>query len=540
MKGFGEQQKSKKKSNKKAKLSKEQIINQAIQFHSQGNIQEAAKYYQYCINQDFNDHRVFSNFAVILQGIGKLEEAELSTRKAIEIKPDLADAHYNLGIILKDLGKLQDAELSYSKAIEIKPDYAEAHYNLGNLLKDLGKLQDAELSYSKAIEIKPDYADAHYNLGIILKDLGKLQDAELSYSKAIEIKPDYAEAHYNLGNLLKDLGKLQDAELSYSKAIEIKPDLAVAHSNLGIILKDLGKLQDAEISTRKAIELNPDFAEAHTNLGTILRDLGNLQDAELSYSKAIEIKSDWQTYFFYAGCIFQRKEFEVVTNILLEAQSLNLENHQKAYINAALKATTLAKNNSIFSTNLNISKGSKSLINKSKNKLVLNRLSRDELINYLYSVNNQELNNTIDARYGKGFCSQDLSFFDDQSPIISNLSDHFQQICKEALGLTEIFICESFFNIFKSGSNAGAKQHSHIGKRDSCFGLTFNKYSLIYYLEIGDQSGEDPGILKLYEPYEEILPTNDMLIIIGAERKHSVSYCGNKDRVVISANFYGF
>ena len=133
-----------------------------------------------------------------------------------------------------------------------------------------------------------------------------------------------------------------------------------------------------------------------------------------------------------------------------------------------------------------------------------------------------------------------LYFFDDQSPTISNLSDDLKKICKAELGLKEIFICESFFNIFKSGSSAGAKSHNHIGQTDSSFGLAFYKYSLIYYVEIGDQSGNDPGRLKLYEPDEEILPTNDMLIIIGAERNHSVSYCGNKDRVVISANFYGF
>ena len=485
---------------------KKRLINEAFKFHSEGKISEATKCYQHFINLGFQDQRLFYNYAVLLNSLGKLPEAESLYRKAIEINPDFVQAYYNLGLILKSLGKLKEAELSYRKAIEIKPNLAEAHLNLGVTLKDLGKLPEAELSYRKAIEIKPNYAEAHSNLGTMLKDLGKLPEAELLYRKAIEIKPNYAEAH----------------------------------SNLGTILKDLGKLPEAELSTCKAIEIKPDFAEAYSNLGTILKDLGKLLEAELLYRKAIEIKPDWQTYFLYASCIFQRKEFEVVTNTLLEAQSLNLENHQKANINAAMKATTIAKNNSIFSTNLNISRESKSLINKSKNKLVLNRQSGDELIKYLYSVNNRELSNTIDARYGKGFCSQDLYFFDDQSPIISNLSDDLQQICKEALGLTEIFICESFFNIFKSGSSAGAKHHNHIGTRDSCFGLAFNKYSLIYYLEIGDQIGEDPGILKLYEPYEEILPTNDMLIIIGAERNHSVSYFGNKDRVVISANFYGF
>ena len=87
------------------KPSQEEIINQAFKFHSQGNIPEAAKYYQYFIDQGFKDHRVFSNYGVILKDLGKLKEAELSYRKAIEIKPDIADAHSNLGNIFKDLGK---------------------------------------------------------------------------------------------------------------------------------------------------------------------------------------------------------------------------------------------------------------------------------------------------------------------------------------------------------------------------------------------------------------------------------------------------
>ena len=91
--------------NTPSKPSKEQIINQAFKFHSQGNIPEAAKYYQYFINQDFKDHRVFSNYGVILQDIGELKEAELSYRKAIEINPDFAVAHYNLGNLLKDVRK---------------------------------------------------------------------------------------------------------------------------------------------------------------------------------------------------------------------------------------------------------------------------------------------------------------------------------------------------------------------------------------------------------------------------------------------------
>ena len=96
--------------NNSTKQSKEQIINQAFKFHSQGNISEALKCYQYCINQGFNDHRVFANYGTIIKALGKLEEAELLQRKAIEINPDYADAYSNLGNILRDLGKKQEAE----------------------------------------------------------------------------------------------------------------------------------------------------------------------------------------------------------------------------------------------------------------------------------------------------------------------------------------------------------------------------------------------------------------------------------------------
>ena len=112
-----------------------------------------------------------------------------------------------------------------------------------------------------------------------------------------------------------------------------------------------------------------------------------------------------------------------------------------------------------------------------------------------------------------------------------------EELCKKELGLKEIFVCASFFNIFVSGS--GQPPHSHLKKQDKDFDLESKKYSLVYYLDVGDQDCEVPGILKLHEPEEEILPKKGMIIIIGAERQHSVSYQGNKRRVMVGVNFYG-
>ena len=192
-------------------LTNEQIINQAINLHIQGNISEAFKYYKYLINQGFENHDLFSNYGAILQSIGELEKAELSIRKAIELNPKIGNAHYNLGITLKSLGKLEEAESSTRNAIKLNPNDAEAHSNLGSILIDLGRLEEGELSTRKAIQLNPNDAAAYSNLGGILKDLGKLQESENYYSKAISLNPNEINFKMNRSKLLFQREKFEEA-----------------------------------------------------------------------------------------------------------------------------------------------------------------------------------------------------------------------------------------------------------------------------------------------------------------------------------------
>jgi len=147
--------------------TEEKIINQAINFHLKGEIQEAIKYYQYCLDKGFYDAKILCNYGVIMKDLGRIKEAEFLQLKAIEIKPDYTEAYSNLGVIYKDIGKLKEAEKSICKAIEINPDFANAYNNLGIILNDLGKLKEAESAYLKAIEIKPDFSQSYYSLSLL-------------------------------------------------------------------------------------------------------------------------------------------------------------------------------------------------------------------------------------------------------------------------------------------------------------------------------------------------------------------------------------
>ena len=142
-----------------------------------------------------------------------------------------------------DLKRPAEALASYKRAIALKPDYAEAHYNRGNALMDLKRPAEALASYDRAITLKPDYAEAHSNRGNALKGLKRPAEALASYDKAIALKPDFAVAHYNRGNALRDLKRPGEALASYERAIALKPDFAEAHWNQSFCLLSMGHLE---------------------------------------------------------------------------------------------------------------------------------------------------------------------------------------------------------------------------------------------------------------------------------------------------------
>jgi Flp pilus assembly protein TadD len=53
---------------------------------------------------------------------------------------------------------------SFIKALEIRPDYAEAHNNLGVALARQGRLEEAIARFGEALRLKPDYEEARTNL----------------------------------------------------------------------------------------------------------------------------------------------------------------------------------------------------------------------------------------------------------------------------------------------------------------------------------------------------------------------------------------
>ena len=402
--------------------------------------------------------------------------------------------------------KYDDAEKLAGSITQEFPKHQFAWKVLAAVLKLTGRINESLIASQKSVQLDSQDAEAHSNLGMILEELDRFNESEASYRQAITLKPDFAEAHNNLGNTLIELGRFNESEASYRKAIESKPDYTEAHYNLGVTLHELGRLDEAETSLRQAITLNPDFTEAHNNLANTLKDQGRLKEAEISYTQAITLKADYADAHVNLDLLIREKD--LLRKIFYKKKTMGKD-----------KATDINSN-----------------IRLTFNPFISHRDAEIELLKDLYKVNFKKLNTTSskDARYGNGKCS-DFKFFENDLTTIKTVAEDLISIMKQAVK-SDIYIMDSFLNIFGAGS--GTVPHKHISNFDKNQGLANQKFSLTYYLSVGDQNCSEPGNLKVYEPNDEILLSNGTIVILPAFRDHSSVYNGKKDRVMIGVNFY--
>ena len=371
-----------------------------------------------------------------------------------------------------------------------------------------GKLEEAEKLYREILNNEPKNVNANHNLGVLLVSRNKTEDALQCLRKVVKLKPESPDAHITLGAALQKFNKLQEAETCFRKVVKLQPESPDAHNNLGGVLQNLDKLQEAELCYRKAIELKPDYFDGYNNLGTVLQNNSNFEEAELAYKKAIDLKPDSTAFHENLLTMLRFKELSLKIN---EAKKKNKDNKSKLNIDVGLTS----------------------------NLFISNREVETELINSLYEINNKGLDETKGVFFGNGKHSINFQLFEqlfkNNYPIIKKVEEDLTVIMKRAVK-SDIYIIDSFFNILNNGG--GSVYHTHLNKFDRINNLVNQKYSLTYYLTVGDQKCSEPGILKLKNPDKEILPSKGAIMIFPANQKHSAFYNGKTDRVMIGVNYY--
>jgi tetratricopeptide (TPR) repeat protein len=299
-----------------------------------GKVDEARQCYARAGQISLPDQADYSTISLAIHKHGLRDQAVQFARKAIELAPRSAAAHFSLGIALQaDAQRLEEADGCFRKCIELDPKMAMAYYYLGLNLATQGKLDEALQNCRRAVELAPDSPVAHEVLGSVLESRGDFPQAEAAYRAALKLSPQSASArarlawvlnrqgqadeaikeyrdalmhdsrldwaHYNLGLALWEKRRFAEAAESIRKAAHRRPDSVQYHTSLGRVLNAAGKFADAEAALRTAVNLDAASADAHAALGVALRGQSKLVDAIAVYRRAIELSP--QSAVAYAG-----------------------------------------------------------------------------------------------------------------------------------------------------------------------------------------------------------------------------------------------
>lgn len=124
-------------------------------------------------------------------------KATSALRKALELDPELAEAHAYLAEMYQKQWKWADAEAEFRRALELKPNDALAHRGYADWLACQGRTQEALAWAKRARELDPlgnaDTVGWHLLLG------RRYEESIREYRTVLAVHPDSANVRWGLG-----------------------------------------------------------------------------------------------------------------------------------------------------------------------------------------------------------------------------------------------------------------------------------------------------------------------------------------------------
>jgi tetratricopeptide (TPR) repeat protein/peroxiredoxin len=206
------------------------------------------------------------------------DTAALATFEYVATVDPSAITFYNLGTLYIKRGQPSQAKAAFERALQLKPDYADASNSLGALLAQDGQVPAAVERFRAALQAKPDFADALNNLGFALFQTGEAAQAYELYQKALTLQPEFPEALNNLGIFFGRQGDLERARTYFQQAVEKRTDYGEAANNLALVLAARGDTDKAVAVLQRLLRENTAFETAYVTLCKIYLKAGRRQE----------------------------------------------------------------------------------------------------------------------------------------------------------------------------------------------------------------------------------------------------------------------
>lgn len=186
------------------------------------------------------------------KGAEAVAAADAASAKALELSPDLSDAHAARGLALFLKREFVEAEGYLRKAIALDPRLYDPHYIYGRVCFSEGRMPEAAEHFREACALVPEAYDAWYLLGMCYRrmaETAKARSADLecieAAKKRLRSHPDDTRAWTMGASVLAELGEPERAAEWVARALAVDRDEPIIAYNAACVYATLGRRDEA-------------------------------------------------------------------------------------------------------------------------------------------------------------------------------------------------------------------------------------------------------------------------------------------------------
>jgi TolB-like protein/tetratricopeptide (TPR) repeat protein len=159
-----------------------------------------------------NSYSVASGYGQLIPPKKARVLAEEASKKALELDSSLPEAHMARALALTTSWKWSEAEPEFRRAIELNPNDATAHYFYAfTLLMPQNRIDQALDEFHAALSLDPLSPIVNVNYGLTLMVAGRFPEAIEQIKKVLERDPSFGPAHFYLAQVYATQGRFADA-----------------------------------------------------------------------------------------------------------------------------------------------------------------------------------------------------------------------------------------------------------------------------------------------------------------------------------------
>jgi TolB-like protein/Flp pilus assembly protein TadD len=181
-----------------------------------------------------------------------LEQADSYSRRALQIGPEMAEAHASRGLAVSLSKRYDEANAAFETAIRLGPNLFEAHYFYGRALFQQGKYEDAIRQYQEAERLRPEDCQPVLLAVQALRSLGRTAEVPAALRKGVRLAEAYLDLNpddvrtLTLGAVgLMALGEKEQALEWATRALTVDPEDPGLLYNVACVYALGGRSDDA-------------------------------------------------------------------------------------------------------------------------------------------------------------------------------------------------------------------------------------------------------------------------------------------------------